>query len=96
MGVGVFFFFFNDTATTEIYTLSLHDALPIFQFGRRNEMGNPVTMLEWMRDHAVTVEKAGKMMPEELEDKFTIGILADEEKPIYTEEYDKIRERARD
>src|SRR5207248_11234573 len=25
-----FFFFFNDPATTEIYTLSLHDALPIF------------------------------------------------------------------
>src|SRR3712207_8663879 len=31
------FFFFNDTATTEIYTLSLHDALPIYelQAGRR-------------------------------------------------------------
>src|SRR3989475_7212808 len=27
---GSLFFFFNDTATTEIYTLSLHDALPIF------------------------------------------------------------------
>ena len=27
------FFFFNDTATTEIYTLSLHDALPIFLVG---------------------------------------------------------------
>src|SRR5689334_23775631 len=26
-------FFFNDTATTEIYTLSLHDALPIFEAG---------------------------------------------------------------
>src|SRR5438874_11214975 len=26
----IFSFFFNDTATTEIYTLSLHDALPIF------------------------------------------------------------------
>src|SRR5215813_14478017 len=26
----LFFFFFNDTATTEIYTLSLHDSLPIF------------------------------------------------------------------
>src|SRR3712207_9479880 len=25
----IYFFFFNDTATTEIYTLSLHDALPI-------------------------------------------------------------------
>src|SRR5256885_7760186 len=29
-----FFFFFNDTATTEIYTLSLHDALPIYQGNR--------------------------------------------------------------
>src|SRR2546430_17207980 len=27
--ISCFFFFFNDTATTEIYTLSLHDALPI-------------------------------------------------------------------
>src|SRR3712207_7958655 len=29
------FFFFNDTATTEIYTLSLHDALPIYAERRR-------------------------------------------------------------
>src|SRR5258708_25627173 len=29
-----YFFFFNDTATTEIYTLSLHDALPIFEVPR--------------------------------------------------------------
>src|SRR5256885_9943732 len=29
------FFFFNDTATTEIYTLSLHDALPIYPRERR-------------------------------------------------------------
>src|SRR5215471_21700667 len=29
-----FLFFFNDTATTEIYTLSLHDALPIYDPGR--------------------------------------------------------------
>src|SRR2546430_14365219 len=31
------FFFFNDTATTEIYTLSLHDALPIFQRDAQQE-----------------------------------------------------------
>src|SRR3712207_8511666 len=31
----VSFFFFNDTATTEIYTLSLHDALPISAFPRQ-------------------------------------------------------------
>src|SRR5256885_10445232 len=30
----LFFFFFNDTATTEIYTLSLHDALPISCLGQ--------------------------------------------------------------
>ena len=31
------FFFFNDTATTEIYTLSLHDALPIWKFAEALE-----------------------------------------------------------
>src|SRR2546427_9556596 len=34
-----FFFFFNDTATTEIYTLSLHDALPISHHGHGGEPG---------------------------------------------------------
>src|SRR5947208_13484514 len=33
------FFFFNDTATTEIYTLSLHDALPISRAGARGSGG---------------------------------------------------------
>src|SRR5256885_11824051 len=42
-----FFFFFNDTATTEIYTLSLHDALPI-STGLRDDgwldvRGSPLT-----------------------------------------------------
>src|ERR1043166_7210795 len=32
-------FFFNDTATTEIYTLSLHDALPIYTGGFRQGLG---------------------------------------------------------
>src|SRR5256885_593752 len=38
---GVFFFFFNDTATTEIYTLSLHDALPIWPRRRRRCRHSP-------------------------------------------------------
>src|SRR5205085_11360269 len=33
----LFFFFFNDTATTEIYTLSLHDALPISAASQAHE-----------------------------------------------------------
>src|SRR5258707_6065631 len=40
--VSCFFFFFNDTATTEIYTLSLHDALPIFGRPRRDHLGHDV------------------------------------------------------
>src|SRR5260370_7777150 len=44
-------FFFNDTATTEIYTLSLHDALPIFAAARQDRqpavepLVNPVGQL---------------------------------------------------
>src|SRR5258708_31862970 len=34
-------FFFNDTATTEIYTLSLHDALPISKVGPKPKFGLP-------------------------------------------------------
>src|SRR2546422_5017630 len=40
-----FFFFFNDTATTEIYTLSLHDALPILLGLEQGKM--PVSV--WVR-----------------------------------------------
>src|SRR2546427_4715447 len=35
----LFFFFFNDTATTEIYTLSLHDALPIYRHAAQWQRG---------------------------------------------------------
>src|SRR5436305_5393698 len=37
----MFFFFFNDTATTEIYTLSLHDALPILMLGAFQNFSKP-------------------------------------------------------
>src|SRR6266487_6812080 len=37
------FFFFNDTATTEIYTLSLHDALPISPTGSTGAPRGPTT-----------------------------------------------------
>ena len=43
-------FFFNDTATTEIYTLSLHDALPILEEGHdfgRGEPKNERVMVEY-------------------------------------------------
>ncbi len=65
------------------------------QYGRQNRLGSAVEMMEWQRDHAVTVEKAAKMKPEELQDKILIGVLVDKELPVYQDEYDKIRIRAK-
>src|SRR2546422_2902213 len=39
-----FIFFFNDTATTEIYTLSLHDALPIYHGIASYRWGRPASV----------------------------------------------------
>src|SRR2546426_7325927 len=41
----IFFFFFNDTATTEIYTLSLHDALPISLLSKAWGVTLPLVLL---------------------------------------------------
>src|SRR5947209_11254188 len=58
-----FFFFFNDTATTEIYTLSLHDALPISHrclfrhvIGARHEVRFGVLAGEVVRDDVGVLE----------------------------------------
>src|SRR5438132_5586475 len=57
-----FFFFFNDTATTEIYTLSLHDALPISDWAtragfrlRRSIFHSAVKELQWNRSHTIAI-----------------------------------------
>ena len=65
------------------------------QFGRRNKMGDPVTMLNWFKENAVSKDKGLSMPPDSLDDKFTIGILADLDKPDYIAEYNKIRQKAK-
>src|SRR6266702_8700893 len=50
----LFFFFFNDTATTEIYTLSLHDALPIYPSPARQVLGlssRPAQIAAWNKSN---------------------------------------------
>src|SRR3989442_10815461 len=49
------FFFFNDTATTEIYTLSLHDALPILMLEDKEFLAS---VAELIRENHLTAEKA--------------------------------------
>src|SRR5258708_15658232 len=61
------FFFFNDTATTEIYTLSLHDALPILLFKQ------PFASAAQFQSSAIDdqVKIAGLVSPEHLNRKST-------------------------
>ena len=66
------------------------------QYGRQNRLGSAVEMMEWQRDHALPVEKALKMKAEELKDKILIGVLIDKELPVFQEEYEKIRARAKE
>jgi len=65
------------------------------QFGRRNNMGDPVTMLNWFKEHAISKVNGSSIPPDSLDDNFTIGILADVDKPDYIAEYQKIRQTAK-
>lgn len=65
------------------------------QFGRMNRLGSTVEMMEWQRDHAVTVEKAAQMTEDELKDRFRIGVLVDRDLPAYEDEYEKVRKWAK-
>src|SRR2546427_5730674 len=57
----VLFFFFNDTATTEIYTLSLHDALPIWRRRARRrdrrEGGGTAVLLAGLDIHTLALPR---------------------------------------
>src|SRR5438874_7187011 len=59
----LFSFFFNDTATTEIYTLSLHDALPIF--GGSYNKGLPTRSLYHFKLLVALVEQIGFHLAQE-------------------------------
>jgi len=65
------------------------------QYGRLNRMGTAVEMMQWQKEHAITVEKAAGMADEELADKFKIGVLIDRELPVFQDEYDKVKARAK-
>ncbi len=59
-------------------------------FGRKNKFKTPTSMLIDMKERAVNINKAKNMSPEELEGKYTIGVLHQIEKPEHIETYDKV------
>lgn len=64
------------------------------QFGRRNRMGDPVDLLQWVKENGVTKAKAQKMTQEELKGKFITGeFVKDPSKLEYTERTRQLIER---
>src|SRR5256885_8327544 len=85
-----FFFFFNDTATTEIYTLSLHDALPISRRradrvgrgGREGEAGGSVGRALRSEEHTSELQSPCNLVcrllleKKKIKDMFTLADAA--------------------
>src|SRR2546430_16766151 len=79
----LFFFFFNDTATTEIYTLSLHDALPISDVGRQQRQLVPRSARDTALDHAIDArrtqrerrERQSRRAPQRLLERGSVALL---------------------
>lgn len=63
-------------------------------FGRRNKMKSPVDMLNWQKDHAVTVEAAATTSPDLLAGKFLIGELFKKDAPEFTDMHREVAKRA--
>jgi 2-oxoglutarate/2-oxoacid ferredoxin oxidoreductase subunit beta len=64
-------------------------------FGRRNRFRNALDLLHWQKDHAVPVKAAEKLTPEQLNGKFTTGILVDKSRPEFTQQYAKLADQVR-
>jgi len=59
-------------------------------FGRLNRQGDAVAMLRRFKENAVTKSRAAKMSPEEMEGKFVIGTLHQDDKTEFCDEYQKL------
>ena len=66
------------------------------QYGKLNKLGSNVDMMKWQKDNSITVQKAAKMKPEELEDKITMGVLMDKPLPNFIKEMEKLKDRAKE
>jgi 2-oxoglutarate ferredoxin oxidoreductase subunit beta len=66
------------------------------EYGRRNDSGNALAMLDDVRARSITKEKADKLPPEELTDRIVTGILhEDVEAPEFGQAYEAlVREQA--
>jgi len=66
----------------------------VTHFGKFTGMRSPVEMMQWLKDTAVSAQKAQGLSEAELEGKIVTGVLVDREAPSYHEEYAKLVARA--
>lgn len=63
-------------------------------FGRANNMKSPVQMMRMLKDNSITVRAAEQLDEEVNGGKIVRGVFRDEEKPEFTELYDRVIEQA--
>jgi 2-oxoglutarate ferredoxin oxidoreductase subunit beta len=59
-------------------------------YGRRNRLRSGRDQFLWQKENSVPARKAAKMAPEELEGKIVTGVLLDEDRAEYTEQYQRL------
>src|SRR2546430_5966576 len=81
--LGEFFFFFNDTATTEIYTLSLHDALPISPSSRRPDSAPAAEDSTSRAGRAITDRKSTRLNSSHSQISYAVFCLKKKKKTMH-------------
>lgn len=61
-------------------------------FGRRNKMGNPVEMMNWLKEKGVNQKRYEQLSPEEQKESFIIGKMVDKDEPDFDSWYAEIRD----
>ena len=62
-------------------------------YGRYNRLGSATDMLRWQEEHALDLEEAEGIPEEEIKGKFLTGVMVDEDRPEYCEEYERLVNR---
>jgi 2-oxoglutarate ferredoxin oxidoreductase subunit beta len=71
--------------------VEIYSQCPTYE-GKWNKRGDAPQMLKYYKEHAVPITAKNKYSPEELKDKFFIGVFHNERKPEFVEEYEKVIE----
>jgi 2-oxoglutarate ferredoxin oxidoreductase subunit beta len=64
-------------------------------YGRLNRVGNPAEMLSWLKEKAISKDRAKELGPEQLKNKFLIGELVNQSRPEFSEEYAQLIQKAK-